>query len=42
LCVSNSNEPVETKFYVHAEEPLLMKCHYCGRILEEADIVQQF
>ena len=41
-CISNTNEPVETKFYVQREEPLLMKCHYCGHILEEADIVQQF
>ena len=41
-CVSNSNEPLKTKFYVEKEEPLLMKCHYCGQILEEADIMQQF
>jgi aspartate carbamoyltransferase regulatory subunit len=41
-CVSNSNEPVETKFYLLAEEPLSMKCHYCGYILEQAEIAQQF
>src|SRR3990170_33409 len=29
-CVSNSNEPVRAKFYVDCEEPLLLKCHYCG------------
>ena len=42
LCVSNGNEPVETKFYIESQEPLMMKCHYCGYILEEADIVEQF
>ncbi len=42
VCISNSNEPVETKFYIERQEPLAMKCHYCGNILEEADILQQF
>jgi aspartate carbamoyltransferase regulatory subunit len=41
-CISNSNEPVSAKFHVESEEPLLMKCHYCGHLLEKADIVQQF
>jgi aspartate carbamoyltransferase regulatory subunit len=41
-CVSNSNEPIKTKFYVQREEPLLMMCHYCSHILEETDILQQF
>ncbi len=41
-CVSNSNEPVKTKFYVDCDEPLLLKCHYCGYIVEKKDIVQQF
>ncbi len=41
-CISNSNEPVEAKFYVESEEPLLLKCHYCGYILEKNDVLQQF
>ncbi|MEM2118923.1 MAG: aspartate carbamoyltransferase regulatory subunit [Candidatus Bathyarchaeia archaeon] len=41
-CVSNSNEPVKTKFYVGCEEPLLLKCHYCGYIMEKKDVLQQF
>ncbi len=40
-CISNSNEPVGAKFYVQSEEPLWLKCHYCGYILEEADVLQQ-
>jgi aspartate carbamoyltransferase regulatory subunit len=41
-CISNSNEPVMTRFYVDTEDPLLLKCHYCGYILEKKDVLQQF
>ena len=40
-CVSNGGEPVASKFYVMNEEPLSLKCHYCGVILEKADVLQQ-
>jgi aspartate carbamoyltransferase regulatory subunit len=42
VCISNSNEPIGTKFYVENEEPLMLKCHYCGYILEKPDILNQF
>jgi aspartate carbamoyltransferase regulatory subunit len=38
-CISNSDEPVVTKFYVKNEEPLMLKCHYCGHILEKAEVL---
>jgi aspartate carbamoyltransferase regulatory subunit len=41
-CISNSNEPVSTKFTVETEEPLMLKCHYCGYILEKSDVLRQF
>jgi aspartate carbamoyltransferase regulatory subunit len=41
-CVSNSNEPVLTKFYVERDEPLRLKCHYCGHIMEKQDVLKQF
>ncbi len=41
-CISNSNEPVKAKFYVDNEDPLLLKCHYCGYIIEKKDVLQQF
>jgi aspartate carbamoyltransferase regulatory subunit len=41
-CISNSNEPVETKFYVDGEDPLMLKCHYCGYIMEKKDVLEQF
>jgi len=39
-CISNSEEPVSTRFYVKSEEPLMLKCHYCGYILEKTDVLQ--
>ena len=41
-CVSNACEPVAPKFYVESEEPLMLKCHYCGYILEKTDVLRQF
>lgn len=40
-CISNGGEPVTSKFYVKNEDPLSLKCHYCGIILEQADVLQQ-
>ena len=39
-CISNSDEPVLSKFYVSSEEPLMLKCHFCGVTLEQADILK--
>jgi aspartate carbamoyltransferase regulatory subunit len=41
-CISNSNEPVQAKFYVDCDEPLVLKCHYCGYIMEKKDVLEQF
>jgi aspartate carbamoyltransferase regulatory subunit len=41
-CISNSNEPVRARFYVDSEEPLVLKCHYCGYLIEKRDVLQQF
>jgi aspartate carbamoyltransferase regulatory subunit len=40
-CISNSNEPAVAKFYVESEEPLVLKCHYCGYIQEKSDVLEQ-
>lgn len=35
-CISNSNEPITSKFNVAANnEKLLLRCTYCGRIISE-------
>jgi len=41
-CVSNSNEPVESQFIVEKAEPLRLKCHYCGHVMEKQDVFKQF
>jgi len=41
-CITNSNEPIQPKFYVKSQEPLMVKCHYCGHIMEKQDILKQF
>ncbi|MEM2419778.1 MAG: aspartate carbamoyltransferase regulatory subunit [Candidatus Bathyarchaeia archaeon] len=41
-CVSNSSEPVQPKFYVKSEEPLILKCHYCGYMMDKNDVLKQF
>ncbi len=41
VCITNSNEPAVARFYVECEEPLLLKCHYCGYVLEKVDVLGQ-
>jgi aspartate carbamoyltransferase regulatory subunit len=41
-CISNSNEPVQPKFYVRSKQPMMMRCHYCRYIMEKQDILKQF
>ena len=41
-CISNSNEPIKSTFYVDFQNALNLKCHYCGYLLEKEDIVKQF
>lgn len=41
-CITNSNEPVKTKFYVTSNEPLELRCYYCERILSAEDVESQF
>ncbi|MBS7607368.1 MAG: aspartate carbamoyltransferase regulatory subunit [Candidatus Bathyarchaeia archaeon] len=42
-CISNSeSEPVKPIFYVESEEPLRLRCHYCGHIMGKEDVLRQF
>jgi aspartate carbamoyltransferase regulatory subunit len=40
-CVSNSDEPVCSKFFVKNEDFLQLKCYYCGVSMEQADVLKQ-
>jgi len=42
VCISNSGEPIQPTFYVEREEPLRLRCHYCGRIMEREDVMRKF
>jgi aspartate carbamoyltransferase regulatory subunit len=42
VCITNSaEEPVGSKFTVESVEPLVLKCHYCGYMLEKTDVLSQ-
>jgi len=41
-CVSNSKEPVSSQLDVVQREPLILRCRYCGTIIEKEDILKQF
>ncbi|KZX11691.1 aspartate carbamoyltransferase regulatory subunit [Methanobrevibacter filiformis] len=41
-CISNADEPIESKFHLIKKSPILLRCHYCERLINEKDIDQQF
>lgn len=41
-CITNTNEPMITRFYVIEREPVSLRCYYCERIMEESEIESQF
>ena len=41
-CISNSNEPVRPQLDVVQGDPLMLRCHYCGTLMEKEDILKQF
>ncbi len=41
-CITNTNEPVKTKFHVINTNPLMLRCYYCERIMNNEDIEAQF
>jgi len=41
-CITNTNEPVTSKFSVMDIGPLMLRCYYCERIMNNQDIEEQF
>ena len=41
-CITNTAEPVISKFHVINTEPLMLRCYYCERITNNEDIEAQF
>ena len=38
-CITNTNEPIETKFFVESIEPTLLRCNYCERNFSSEEIL---
>jgi len=41
-CISNSREPVTSEFKVQDSHPLRIRCRFCGRTMESAEVLKQF
>lgn len=41
-CITNTDEPIESKFYLIKTSPILLRCHYCERLIDAKDIDAQF
>jgi len=38
-CITNSNEPMKTKFIIEKKEPVKLRCFYCERIFSSDEII---
>jgi aspartate carbamoyltransferase regulatory subunit len=38
-CITNANEPINTKFLVNKTEPVTLRCYYCERLIDLKDIL---
>ncbi len=38
-CITNTNEPIETKFFVEKKEPIWLRCFYCERLFSSQEIL---
>lgn len=41
-CISNTDEPIESKFYLVESDPITVRCHYCERLIQSDEIYYQF
>lgn len=41
-CITNAGEPIVPIFDVVSKEPLRLRCTYCGKFLEEKEVLDQF
>lgn len=41
-CITNSNEPIQNKFFVQNKEPVILRCQYCERTMDYDDIESQY
>ena len=41
-CISNTDEPIESKFYLVESDPITLRCHYCERLVQADEVSKQF
>lgn len=41
-CITNAGEPIVPTFNVVSSNPLRLRCPYCGKFMEEKEILDQF
>ena len=41
-CITNTDEPVESKFYLVGTNPITVRCHYCERLIQAEELSKQF
>ena len=41
-CITNANEPVESRFNIESIGPVRLRCLYCSRIMEHETILSKF
>ena len=41
-CITNAEEPVESRFHLIKTSPMLLRCHYCERLINAEEIDKQF
>ncbi|MEM2896472.1 MAG: aspartate carbamoyltransferase regulatory subunit [Candidatus Bathyarchaeia archaeon] len=42
VCITNVREPIMPTFRIEGIEPLRLRCHYCDRMIEKNEILEQF
>ena len=41
-CITNTEEPVESRFYLVETNPITVRCHYCERLIQAEELSKQF
>jgi len=38
-CITNSNEPIKTKFFIEKKEPVKLRCFYCEKLFSSKETI---
>jgi len=41
-CITNADEPIESRFHLIKTSPILLRCHHCERLIGAEEIDKQF